>query len=218
MRNIQDKLLSRGVAHLDDEELLAAFLADGATDDGAVQLAKELLAQCGGSLQRLADSDVARLRMLAGLGLRRAVQLKTAVEIGRRVAVADSQSIDTIASDSDVVKIMEPLIGALPHEECWALYLASSGKIVDKVRISQGGVQATVVDYRMVLKRALEVLAVQVVLVHNHPSGSAEPSAQDRQLTERVAEAAALFEIRLLDHVIIARGSHYSFRGHNLVK
>ena len=217
MRNIQDILLSRGVAHLDDEELLAAFLADGATDDGAVQLAKELLAQCGGSLQRLADSDVARLRMLAGLGLRRAVQLKTAVEIGRRVAVADSQSIDTIASDSDVVKIMEPLIGALPHEECWALYLASSGKIVDKVRISQGGVQATVVDYRMVLKRALEVLAVQVVLVHNHPSGSAEPSAQDRQLTERVAEGCRLFDIRLLDHVIIARGAHYSFRAHGEV-
>lgn len=205
------------MAHLDDEELLAAFLADGATDDGAVQLAKELLAQCGGSLQRLADSDVARLRMLAGLGLRRAVQLKTAVEIGRRVAVADSQSIDTIASDSDVVKIMEPLIGALPHEECWALYLASSGKIVDKVRISQGGVQATVVDYRMVLKRALEVLAVQVVLVHNHPSGSAEPSAQDRQLTERVAEGCRLFDIRLLDHVIIARGAHYSFRAHGEV-
>ncbi len=217
MRNIQDKLLSRGVAHLDDEELLAAFLADGATDDGAVQLAKELLAQCGGSLQRLADSDVARLRMLAGLGLRRAVQLKAAVEMGRRVAVADSQSIDTITSDSDVVKIMEPLIGALPHEECWALYLASSGKIVDKVRISQGGVQATVVDYRMVLKRALEVLAVQVVLVHNHPSGSAEPSAQDRQLTERVAEGCRLFDIRLLDHVIIARGAHYSFRAHGEV-
>lgn len=217
MRNIQDKLLSRGVAHLDDEELLAAFLADGATDDGAVQLAKELLAQCGGSLQRLADSDVARLRMIAGLGLRRAVQLKAAVEMGRRVAVADSQSIDTITSDSDVVKIMEPLIGALPHEECWALYLASSGKIVDKVRISQGGVQATVVDYRMVLKRALEVLAVQVVLVHNHPSGSAEPSAQDRQLTERVAEGCRLFDIRLLDHVIIARGAHYSFRAHGEV-
>lgn len=217
MRNIQDKLLSRGVAHLDDVELLAAFLADGATDDGAVQLAKELLAQCGGSLQRLADSDVARLRMLAGLGLRRAVQLKAAVEMGRRVAVADSQSIDTITSDNDVVKIMEPLIGALPHEECWALYLASSGKIVDKVRISQGGVQATVVDYRMVLKRALEVLAVQVVLVHNHPSGSAEPSAQDRQLTERVAEGCRLFDIRLLDHVIIARGAHYSFRAHGEV-
>lgn len=217
MRNIQDKLLSRGVAHLDDVELLAAFLAEGATDDAAVQLANELLAQCGGSLQRLADSDVARLRMLSGLGLRRAVQLKAAVEMGRRVAVADAQAIDTIASDNDVVRIMEPLIGALPHEECWALYLASSGRIVDKVRISQGGVQATVVDYRMVLKRALELLAVQIVLVHNHPSGSAEPSAQDRQLTERVAEGCRLFDIRLLDHVIIARGTHYSFRAHGEV-
>ena len=85
------------------------------------------------------------------------------------------------------------------------------------MRISQGGVQATVVDCRLIIKRALELLAVQIVLVHNHPSGSAEPSEQDRVLTERVVEAAKLFDIRLLDHVVIARGSHFSFRGHALL-
>ena len=98
------------------------------------------------------------------------------------------------------------------------LYLASSGRVLERMRISQGGVQSTVVDCRLIIKRALELLAVQIVIVHNHPSGNTEPSSQDITLTERVAEAAALFEIRLLDHVIIARGSHYSFRGHNLVK
>jgi DNA repair protein RadC len=106
----------------------------------------------------------------------------------------------------------------LQHEECWALYLASSGKVLDRVRISQGGVQSTVVDCKLVIRRALELLAVQVVLVHNHPSGSPDPSQQDRDLTKRVAQAAELFEIRLLDHVVIARGAHYSFRAHNLLK
>ena len=86
------------------------------------------------------------------------------------------------------------------------------------MRVSQGGVQATVVDSKLVLKRAIELLASQVVLVHNHPSGSAEPSRQDVELTERIAQASRLLDMRLLDHVIIARGAHYSFRGHNLIK
>ena len=113
---------------------------------------------------------------------------------------------------------MEPQLGALQHEECWALYLASSGRVLDRMRISQGGVQATVVDCRLIIKRAIELLAVQIVLVHNHPSGTTEPSRQDMELTERVAEAAKLFDIRLLDHVIIARGGHYSFRANNLIR
>ena len=113
---------------------------------------------------------------------------------------------------------MEPMLGALQHEECWVLYLASSGRVLERMRISQGGVQATVVDCRLIIRRALELLAVQIVLVHNHPSGSTDPSGQDQSLTERVEAAAALFDIRLLDHVIIARGAHYSFRAHGLVR
>jgi DNA repair protein RadC len=113
---------------------------------------------------------------------------------------------------------MEPVVGALQHEECWALYLASSGRVIERMRVSQGGVQATVVDCKLILKRAIELLATQIVLVHNHPSGSAEPSRQDLELTERVASAAALLDIRLLDHVIIARGAHYSFRGHDKIR
>ena len=125
---------------------------------------------------------------------------------------------DVIASDADVVRVMRPIIGALQHEECWVLYLASSGRILERMRVSQGGVQATVVDCRLIIKRALELLAVQIVIVHNHPSGSVEPSGQDVALTERVAEAARLFEIRLLDHVIVAQAEHYSFRGHGHIK
>lgn len=218
MKNITDTLLSRGAESLTDEQLLAVIVAEDASDERVKTLAAELMASSAGSLQRLVDGDTMRLRMVAGLGLRRALRLKAAAELGRRVARAEAMAHDSITSDADVVRIMEPLMGTLQHEECWALYLASSGKVIERQRISQGGVQATVVDSKIVLKRAIELLAVQIVLVHNHPSGSAEPSRQDIELTERIAEGARLLDMRLLDHVIIARGAHYSFRGHNLIK
>lgn len=218
MKNITDTLLSRGAESLTDEQLLAVIVAEDTSDERAKTLAAELMASSDGSLQRLVDGDTMRLRMVAGLGLRRAMRLKAAAELGRRVARAEAMAHDSITSDADVVRIMEPLMGTLQHEECWALYLASSGKVIERQRISQGGVQATVVDSKIVLKRAIELLAVQIVLVHNHPSGSAEPSRQDIELTERIAEGARLLDMRLLDHVIIARGAHYSFRGHNLIK
>lgn len=218
MKNITDKLQSRGAQSLTDAELVAITLAEHQSDDNAIAMAEEVLKESCGSLVRLVEVDFQRLRMMAGMGRMRALKLLAAAELGHRVAVAEASVHEKVLSDRDVVRIMEPVLGGLQYEECWALYLASSGKVLDRVRISQGGVQATVVDCKMVIRRALELLAVQIVLVHNHPSGSPEPSTQDRALTDRVSKAAELFEIRLLDHVIIARGAHYSFRAHNLVK
>ena len=218
MKNITDKLQSRGAQSLTDAELVAITLAEHQSDDNAIAMAEEVLKESGGSLVRLVEVDFQRLRMMAGMGRMRALKLLAAAELGHRVTVAEASVHEKVLSDRDVVRIMEPVLGGLQYEECWALYLASSGKVLDRVRISQGGVQATVVDCKMVIRRALELLAVQIVLVHNHPSGSPEPSTQDRALTDRVSKAAELFEIRLLDHVIIARGAHYSFRAHNLVK
>lgn len=218
MKNLTDKIFSRGAEVLSDEELLSLLVAEGLNDDYAVELGRGVFEECGGSLLAVAEQDIARLRMMSGLGKLRAMRLKVASELGKRVAQAKATSQSVIASDSDVVRLMEPQLGALQHEECWALYLASSGRVLERMRISQGGVQATVVDCKLIIKRALELLAVQIVLVHNHPSGSVEPSAQDIALTERVAEASKLFDIRLLDHVIIARGAHFSFRARNMIK
>lgn len=217
MKNIVDRLISRGAEALTDEELVAVIIADGAGDERAKDVAMSLFAESDGDLVRVVEQDLARLRMAGGMGRMRALRLKASVECGRRVAVSRSSGYDTITSDGDVVRIMEPQLGGLQHEECWALYLASSGRVLERMRISQGGVQATVVDCRLIIKRALELLAVQIVLVHNHPSGSSEPSEQDRVLTERVADAARLFDIRLLDHVIVARGGHFSFRGSGMI-
>lgn len=218
MKNALDKLESRGAAVLEDVELLAVLLAETQSDDKARGVAQNILAECGGRISNIYDIDFSRLRMMSGIGKLRAARLKAAIELGRRVAQEETMHHDTITSDTDVARVMRPLIGSLQHEECWVLYLASSGKILERMRVSQGGVQATVVDCRLIIKRALELLAVQIVIVHNHPSGSVEPSGQDLALTERVSEAAKLFEIRLLDHVVVAQSEHYSFRGHGLIK
>lgn len=218
MKNALDKLVSRGAVALEDEELVAILVAENQGDDQARGVAQSIIAECGGRVSGIADIDISRLRMMSGIGKLRAARLKAAIELGGRVAQQQVAQRDVIASDADVVRVMRPIIGALQHEECWVLYLASSGRILERMRVSQGGVQATVVDCRLIIKRALELLAVQIVIVHNHPSGSAEPSGQDVALTERVAEAARLFEIRLLDHVIVAQAEHYSFRGHGLIK
>jgi DNA repair protein RadC len=218
MKNIFDKLASRGAQTLTDEELVAVLMAESVSDDKVRAVAEGVMDECGGRLCEVADVEFPRLRMMSGIGRLRASRLKAAVELGRRVACEDGAHYDSIKSDEDVVRVMRPVVGSLQHEECWALYLASSGRILERMRISQGGVQATVVDCRLVIKRALELLAVQIVLVHNHPSGSAEPSRQDIELTERVAQASKLFDICLLDHVVVAQLEHYSFRAHGLLK
>ena len=206
MKTITDKMTARGVESLSDAELLAVL-----TDDE--QTAGALLAACGGALARIASEDAARLRM----GLRRARLLLAAAEFGRRVAASRAAEADVIATSDDVVALFRPQLETLAYEECWAVYLTSSNRIIERQRISQGGVQGTVVDHRLVVKRALELLATQLVLIHNHPSGAAAPSPQDKVLTERVAQAAALFDIRLLDHIIIAREGDFSFLRAGLV-
>lgn len=204
MKQIADKMAARGIAALDDRELLTLLLEDE-------QAADALWQASGESLERLARTELPRLRMLGGLGLRRARLLLAAAEYGRRVAEAQSAATEVIATSDDVVRLFRPRLERLDHEECWVVYLTSSNRIIERQRVSQGGVQGTVVDHRLIVKRALELLATQLILVHNHPSGAAEASPQDRVLTERIARAAALFDIRLLDHLIVAREGDFSF-------
>jgi DNA repair protein RadC len=204
MQEIRDKVALRGYEALSDEELLTLLLEDKA-------LAEELLRVCG-SLRAIADTQPSRLRMIAGLGSKRVERLLSAVTLGRRVASANKAVEESITSSEDVVRIMQPLLKELKYEECWAIYLTNSNRIIERCRISQGGVQATVVDHRLIVKRALELLSTRIIIVHNHPSGSATPSGADFDITNRVKEATALFDIQLLDHIIISATESYSFK------
>ena len=211
MKNLHDKLFSRGATSLTDEELLALLIESSDDKRDALSVATSVLAQCG-SLAALSRQELSRLRMVEGMGLRRAERLHLAAEYGRRVAMATMNDVESVSTDNDVVRVMRSHFDTISHEECWVLYLTSSNRLLERQRVSQGGVQATVVDHRLIVKRALELLSTQIILVHNHPSGAAEPSVADKQLTQRIKDAAALFDIRLLDHIIISREGHYSFR------
>lgn len=208
MTQTADKLLSRGAEALTDRELLVLLL----DDEGREELSEGLLSSFGGQLSELGHADIARLRMAGGIGLKRASRICAAIELGRRVLSHEAQETETILSSDDVVRMFRPRMEAMAYEECWCLFLTSSNRIVERMRISQGGVQGTVVDHRLIVKRALELLATQIVLIHNHPSGAAEPSGADKTLTEKIAQAAALFDIKLLDHLVIAREGDFSFR------
>ncbi len=211
MDSLNDKMALHGAEALSDMDLLTVLTGDEA-------IAEALLQEAGGSLVRLNAIGQSRLRMIGGLGLRRARLLAAAAEYGRRTVAKQPVEADRIIRESnDIVRIFRPQLEGLPHEECWAVYLTASNRIIEQRRISQGGLQATIVDARLVVKRALELLAAQMILIHNHPSGAAEPSDEDRIMTEKIVQAAALFDIRVLDHLIISREGDYSFRRAGLI-
>lgn len=204
MKALYDKIAMRGACSLTDEELVAFLVEDE-------EIASHLLSECG-SLAGVMRMPLSRLRMFGGLGLRRAERLAVSAELGRRLMAADADTVVSISTSDDVARIFRPLVEGLKYEECWVLYLTNSNRIIERQRVSQGGVQGTVVDHRLIAKRALELLSTQVLMVHNHPSGTAEPSEPDKALTRRVAEALALFDIRLVDHIILSTGGDFSFR------
>ena len=207
---LRERIAARGVESLSDSELLAVVMGED-TATAATTDAERLLEEYGGQLSAVCSDEIARLRMTAGLGLRRAERIAAAAVLGRRVSAQQSEQVQTVESSDDIRRMFAPRMEGLQHEECWAIYLTASNRVVDSRRVSQGGVSGTVVDHRLVVKRALELLVPQIIVVHNHPSGSAQPSGEDDRVTERLKEAAALFDIRLLDHIIIARGSHFSY-------
>ena len=204
MQDIHHKMTMRGIKSLDDAELLALVLE---SKTQATTLLEEY-----GSLSNIANTPTNRLRMTAGLGVKLSERIQAAVEIGRRISTINGAVEEVITSSEDVVKMMRPLLQELKHEECWAIYLTNSNRVVERCRISQGGVQATVVDQRLIVKRALELLSTRLIIVHNHPSGSAKPSGADFDITKRIKEATSLFDIQLLDHIIITATEDYSFK------
>lgn len=215
-RVVREQLVARGAKSLGDCELVSVLLGEGVAVGSALALAEKVLEEQ--SLASLAAMELSRLRQVGGIGIKRAAILAAALELGRRAVVQQADNQEIITSDVDVVRLFGAHLAALPHEEFWAICLSSSGRILDRARISQGGTSATVVDHKLIVKRAVEHLAPSLIVVHNHPSGSAEPSTEDLALTERLQAAAALFDITLLDHVVIAAGGHLSFRRQGLLK
>lgn len=210
-REVRDKLVARGVEALTDAELVSLVLP-ATKGEESIAVAERLLASAG-SLATLAHSTLPELRQMEGLGIERASRLVAAMELGRRVLVAEGDEQTVIRDRNDVVGLFAPLLSSLTHEEMWILYLSSSNRIIERRRLSVGGSSMLIADHKLIVRHALNLVASSLIIVHNHPSGAAEPSGEDENFTSRLKEAAGLFDIALLDHIIIARGGgSYSFR------
>ena len=207
----REKLMHQGAAALTNAELLAILLQSGTRDKSAVDLARELLASCDGRLDTLARREAGPMMGVEGIGPAKATTILAAFELARRLAAELPEEELTIRTSDTVARMMAPFLRNLAHEECWVIYLNRGSKLIGKEKVSSGGLSATVIDIKIIVKKAVERLASAIILVHNHPSGNPQPGEQDCTQTEALRKAAAVFDITLTDHVIIGRKKYYSF-------
>lgn len=208
-------MLLKGIQSLSDSELLALLIGSGTRTSSAVDLARQVLRLADDNLEKLGKYGVSDLKKLKGIGEARAVSIVAALELGRRRSAADLPDGVKIGGSQDVFGLMGPLLADLPHEEFWILLLNRANKVIEKRRISQGGITGTVTDVRMILKMALDSLATSMILCHNHPSGNIQPSEADLSITRRIRESASLMDITVLDHIIVAGKAYYSLADEN---
>lgn len=207
----REKLLRKGKLSLSDSELIAILIGSGNRKETAVELSKRILASTQNNLSELGKLSVNQLCKFNGIGEAKAITIIAALELGRRRRLENALERTKITSSRSVFELMQPIIGELPHEEFWIIYLNNSNKVIDKLQLSKGGITGTLVDVRLTLKKALELGAVALILAHNHPSGTLKPSMADKNLTQKLKTASESLDIKVLDHLIVTEMSYFSF-------
>lgn len=213
----REKLLNKGSNSLSDSELLAILLGSGSKSQSAVDLAKQILQSADNNLNALGKFSVESLKNFKGIGEAKAVTIAAALELGKRRTNQENPKKSRINSSSSAYQFLQPLIGELPHEEFWVLYLNNSNKVLKPFQVSKGGITGTLVDVRIVLKQALELSATSIILAHNHPSGTLKPSESDKKLTQKLKTACSSLDIKILDHLIVTEKAYFSFADESLL-
>ncbi|TGD57071.1 RadC family protein [Flavobacterium humi] len=207
----REKLILKGKQSLSDVELIAILIGSGSRSESAVALSKRILFSVNNNLNALGKLSVNQLMAFKGIGQAKAITIVAASELGRRKRAEAATQLRQVTSGKAVFDIMQPIIGELPHEEFWVLYLNNSNKILYKSQISKGGISGTLVDVRIVFKTALEHNATSIILAHNHPSGKLQASSADKQVTQKLKQAGQQLDIPVLDHVIVTENHYLSF-------
>lgn len=208
----REKALLSGLQSLSTAELLAILLGSGTSGMSAVALAQHILKDVDQSLVALSQRSIKNLvANYKGVGEAKAITILAAMEIGRRYRDESPKQAPQITSPEDAYGLMQYTLADLDHEEFWIAYLNAARRVTKKERISQGGLTSTVVDAKIVVRHALDEQATALILYHNHPSGNMRPSKQDDKLTQTLRAAAKLFDIQVLDHIIVTRGGYYSY-------
>ena len=213
----REKLLLKGKSALSDVELIAILISSGSRDESAVDLSKRILSSIDNNLNKLGKLSVSDLTKFKGIGDAKAISIITALELGRRRRLEEALELTNITSSKAVFNMMQPLIGELQHEEFWVIYLNNSNKVLYKELLSKGGLTGTIVDIRLVFKKAIEFYATAIILSHNHPSGKLTASNSDKLITSKMKQAGETLDIKVLDHLIITENAYFSFADENLI-
>ena len=214
----REKMLRMGHKNLSDAELLAILLGSGSTSETALGLAKRILAGYNHNLVELGTAPISELVRFNGIGPAKAVTIAAALELGRRRNHSTIQNRPVISSSQDAYNIIAPMLLDIAHEEFWMITLNRGNRVMGRERISIGGVSATVVDAKVIFKRAIETSATSIILAHNHPSGNNYPSQTDIAITKQIKEAGKHLDIQVADHLIIADKTYYSFADAGMLK
>lgn len=210
----RERMMLDGAESLKDEDLVAILLSSGMKGRPVQQVAREVLALGNGNLDDLGRLPPEAFATIEGIGMAKAVSLSAAMELGRRrhkMRLTDSQAQETIRTSGDVHRRFRGRLADLGHEEFWVVALRRSNQVLTEIMISRGGLTGTIADPKIIFGKALALRAAAIILVHNHPSGVARPSAADRRLTENMKKAGEFLDLPVLDHVIVARERYFSF-------
>ena len=213
----RERLLRKGPASLSDAELLAIILGSGSRKEHALDLARRMLGEDSDPIIQLARMSAARLMAMEGVGPGKAVRVLAVMEIARRYASGPAPADRPVRGSRDAFEHLRPIFADLSHEEFWVLYLNNANHVRLRFQVSKGGLTGTLVDVRLILQKALESGAVGLILAHNHPSGNLRPSKADTQITRKTRKAAAMMDIRLLDHLIVHGAEYFSFADEQLL-
>jgi DNA repair protein RadC len=208
----REKIFLHGIHSLSDAELLAVILSSGSREESVVELAQRILRSVGNSLNQLGKVPVKKLISdFKGIGKAKAVGIAAAMELGKRRKSEEVFRQEKFTSSRDIYKYFYPVFCDLPYEEFWVVFLNRSNRVIDRLKISQGGISETIVDVRLIFREALLRLASGIVLCHNHPSGNVEPSGRDDGVTRKIRECCRMLDISVVDHLIFSDAGYYSY-------
>lgn len=213
----REKLVHKGPTALSDAELLAILISSGTRERSALDLARDILKLADNKLHQLGRLTVEELQQTKGIGEARAITIAAALELGRRRQMSAGLSQQKITHSKDAAEILIPLMCDLPHEVFYVLYLSAANAVIRFEHIGKGGLSSTVADIRIILKNALLNNASKLIVAHNHPSGNLKPSREDKAMTDKLKDASALMDIRLLDHLIIGGNNYCSMADEGLI-
>lgn len=214
----REKLLQKGPESLSNAELLAILINTGTANKSAIDIAKDILEKSHQNLLELGRLSLSDIKHIKGIGEKKAVTLMASLELGKRRQLASALERPKILSSTDSFNLLSPYLLDKTVEEFYVIFMNAGNYLITIEPISHGGITATVVDARIIFKKALEYAGVtQLIVAHNHPSGNLIPSETDKRLTDKIKEGGKLLDIRLLDHLIIASNSFYSFSDNGLL-